>query len=258
MFPQTPLSLFGVLILRYLIIAAIPFILFYGLKRRVWLWKKIQSKFPHANDFIREIAYSVLTTLIFTAYGWGVFMSPLKTYTQVYFTIEEWGWGYFWGSVGFMLIVHDAYFYWTHRAMHHRLFFSWFHRVHHLSQNPSPWAAFAFHPLEALVEGGIIWVFAFLFPVHPLAVALFMLFMTIYNVYGHLGYELYPRSFASSVVGQWINTSVNHNQHHQYFKGNYGLYFLWWDRWLGTLRKDYEQTFQEVTSRRKTQPCDLF
>jgi sterol desaturase/sphingolipid hydroxylase (fatty acid hydroxylase superfamily) len=251
MFPQTSLSLFGVLILRYLIIATIPFILFYGIRRRAWLWKKIQSKFPHAHDFRREIAYSVLTTLIFTGYGWVVFMSPLTSYTQVYFTIEEWGWGYFWGSVGFMLIVHDTYFYWTHRAMHHRLFFSWFHRVHHLSQNPSPWAAFAFHPLEALVEGGIIWVFAFLLPIHPLAVALFMLFMTIYNVYGHLGYELYPRSFASSFVGKWINTSVNHNQHHQYFKGNYGLYFLWWDRWMGTLREDYEHTFKEVTSRKK-------
>jgi lathosterol oxidase len=50
-------------------------------------------------------------------------------------------------------------------------------------------------------------------------------------------------------VGKWINTSVNHNQHHQFFKGNYGLYFLWWDRWMGTLRKDYDRRFDEVSER---------
>lgn len=37
--------------------------------------------------------------------------------------------------------------------------------------------------------------------------------------------------------------------HHQYFKGNYGLYFLFWDRMMGTIRKDYDQHFDEVKSR---------
>lgn len=45
--------------------------------------------------------------------------------------------------------------------------------------------------------------------------------------------------------------SVNHNQHHQYFTGNFGLYFLWWDRWMGTLRSDYDQEFAEVKSRKR-------
>jgi sterol desaturase/sphingolipid hydroxylase (fatty acid hydroxylase superfamily) len=50
-------------------------------------------------------------------------------------------------------------------------------------------------------------------------------------------------------LGKWINTSVNHNQHHQYFKGNYGLYFLFWDRMMGTIRKDYDEKFDEVKNR---------
>jgi lathosterol oxidase len=118
-----------------------------------------------------------------------------------------------------------------------------------LSTNPSPWAAFAFHPYEAIIEAGIVVVIAFIMPVHPLALALFLLFMMVYNVYGHLGYELYPNGFSRSWLGRWINTSVNHNQHHQFYKGNYGLYFLWWDRWMGTLRPDYDEKFDEVTSR---------
>jgi len=73
----------------------------------------------------------------------------------------------------------------------------------------------------------------------------------LYNVYGHLGWELYPKGFSRHWLGKWINTSVNHNQHHQFFKGNYGLYFLVWDRLMGTLRNDYEQRFEEITGRKK-------
>lgn len=46
------------------------------------------------------------------------------------------------------------------------------------------------------------------------------------------------------------NTSVNHNQYHQYFKGNYGLYFLVWDRLMGTIRNDNEQLFEEIAGRK--------
>jgi sterol desaturase/sphingolipid hydroxylase (fatty acid hydroxylase superfamily) len=70
-------------------------------------------------------------------------------------------------------------------------------------------------------------------------------------VYGHLGWELYPKGFNHTWVGRWINTSVAHNQHHKYFTGNYGLYFLFWDRWMGTLRSEYDTSFEEVTSREK-------
>jgi sterol desaturase/sphingolipid hydroxylase (fatty acid hydroxylase superfamily) len=128
--------------------------------------------------------------------------------------------------VALMLFVHDTYFYWVHRAMHHPALFKIFHRVHHLSTNPSPWAAFAFHPFEALVEAGILIIIPFILPVHPMAVALFLIIMMAYNVYGHLGFELYPKSFSKSKFGKWINTSTSHNQHHLHFKGNYGLYLL--------------------------------
>jgi sterol desaturase/sphingolipid hydroxylase (fatty acid hydroxylase superfamily) len=171
-------------------------------------------------------------------------------YTQTYFKIEQYGTWYFLFSIVLMLLVHDTYFYWTHRMMHHPAVYRWMHKVHHLSTNPSPWAAMAFHPTEAVVEALVIAVIAFSFPVHPLAIGIFLLIMMVYNVYGHLGYELYPKSFSGTIIGKWINTSVSHNQHHQYFTGNYGLYFLWWDRWMGTLREDYDEQFEEVKSRK--------
>ena len=75
------------------------------------------------------------------------------------------------------------------------------------------------------------------------------MFMILYNVYGHLGWELYPKNFNKTKIGKWINTSVCHNQHQQFFKGNYGLYFLFWDRWMGTLREDYDSQYEKVKSR---------
>jgi sterol desaturase/sphingolipid hydroxylase (fatty acid hydroxylase superfamily) len=135
--------------------------------------------------------------------------------------------------------------------MHNKKLFPHFHLVHHKSTNPSPWAAYAFHPLEALVEVGIVVIFLFTIPIHKTHLMIFFLMMIVYNVYGHLGYELYPKGFHKTRIGRWINTSVNHNQHHQYFTGNYGLYFLFWDRMLGTIRSDYDGRFEEATQRSK-------
>lgn len=241
-------SLLLIIFLRYLFLAALAFLVYYVWKKQAWSWKKIQEKFPARPDYLREVGYSLSTSFIFATLGYLFFFGPLVPYTKVYTDLSLHSTAYFFGSIALTLLVHDTYFYWAHRAMHHPRLFPLFHKVHHLSTNPSPWAAMAFHPLEAVVEFGIVALVPFLYPIHPLAIGLFLLIMMIYNVYGHLGYELYPKGFASSLIGRWINTSVNHNQHHQYFKGNYGLYFLWWDRWMGTLRSDYEARFDQVKS----------
>ncbi len=236
--------------MRYVVVAGLFFFVYYVCKKRAWSFKKIQFRFPQSIDYLREVGYSLLTIFVFASIGYVLFFSPLRAYTFIYSDIAEYGWVYFIGSIGGMLLLHDTYFYWTHRAMHHRSVYRWFHKIHHLSTNPSPWAAYAFHPLEAIIEAGIVVVIVFVMPAHPYAVSTFLLLMMVYNVYGHLGYELYPRGFSSSAIGKWINTSVNHNQHHQYFVGNYGLYFLWWDRWMGTIRSDYDSAFEQVKSKK--------
>jgi sterol desaturase/sphingolipid hydroxylase (fatty acid hydroxylase superfamily) len=156
---------------------------------------------------------------------------------------------WFWLAFPAMFVVHDTYFYWMHRLIHHPRLFKSFHIIHHKSTNPSPWAAFSFQPLEAFFEAGIFVLLIVMMPLHLIHLFVFFLVMMVYNVYGHLGWELYPKGFSKHPIGKWINTSVNHNQHHQYFKGNYGLYFLFWDRMMGTLREDYDQYFEKVKSR---------
>jgi sterol desaturase/sphingolipid hydroxylase (fatty acid hydroxylase superfamily) len=241
--------------LRYFLFAGIAFLIGYLLFRRWLSYKKIQQRFPKSKDYIREIAYSVVTMLFFAFFPLLLIKNPaIEPYTTHYTKIEEYGWVYFLGAFPLMFMIHDTYFYWTHRFMHHPKVFRIFHLVHHQSTNPSPWAAYAFHPLEAIIEAGIIPVFLFTIPIHNVHLPIFFLLSIIYNVYGHTGYELYPKGFSKNWFGKWINTSVNHNLHHQYFKGNYGLYFLFWDRMLGTIRKDYDERFEEVKGRKKLEP----
>lgn len=230
---------------------SLAFLLFYIILRKSITGKKIQQKFPRLSDYTREIGFSVLTVFIMAFIPAIVIGSPdISRYTRFYIDIRQHSMTWFVLAFPVMALIHDTYFYWMHRVIHHPKIFKYVHLVHHQSTNPSPFAAYAFHPLEAILEACIFLVFVFTIPVHFYHLIFFFLFMIIYNVYGHLGWELYPKGFSKHWLGKWINTSVNHNMHHQYFRGNYGLYFLFWDRLMGTIRPDYEERFEEVKNRK--------
>jgi lathosterol oxidase len=235
---------------KYYVIAGVAFFLFYVLLKKRITWKKIQPRFPEEKDYRREILYSTVSILIFSLPPVLLLQSDrLRPHTTFYKDISRHGWVYFWCAFPLMILIHDAYFYWMHRLIHHPRLFRLIHLVHHRSVNPSPLAAYAFHPFEAFLESQIFVIFLFTIPINPWHLFLFFVFSLLYNVYGHLGFELYPKAFNRHWLGRWVNTSVSHNLHHHYFKGNYGLYFIFWDRLMGTLRKDYDEAYEEVTTR---------
>lgn len=239
------------LLIRYFVIAGGAFLVFYVFYKNRFRFKKIQAKFPTRKDYLREIAYSILTFFIFAGVALFLWNDHVRPYTQIYGQVSDKGWGYLLVSVIVIIFLQDTYFYWMHRLMHHPKLFKLFHLVHHKSTNPSPWAAFAFHPLEAIVEASILVIIAFTIPVHHYAILTFLIFLTLYSVYGHLGYEIYPKWLLKHPIAKWLNTSTNHNMHHKFFKTNYSLYFRFWDVWMGSTHKAYEDTFQEVTNRKK-------
>lgn len=234
-------------VVRYLFFGGIAFLFFYILFKNKTGLNKIQKRWPSGKDYQREIIYSMITFCIFALVPLVLNHPLVKPHTTIYSRLDQYSLWYSILIFPVMLIMHDTYFYFTHRMMHHPRLFNFFHLVHHKSTNPSPWASFSFNPSEAVVEAGIIYVFAFTIPVHFMHIFVFLIFMTAYNVYGHLGYELYPKGFNKHWLGKWFNTSVNHNMHHQYFKGNYGLYFTFWDRVMHTMQDDYDQRYDAVT-----------
>ena len=110
-------------------------------------------------------------------------------------------------------------------------------------------AAFAFHPLEAIVEVGIVPLVVFLMPIHPLALLIWVLYQTGMNVLGHLGFELFPSGFTTGKISKWHNTSTHHNMHHKLVNCNYGLYYNFWDRIMGTNHAHYSEEFENVKAR---------
>lgn len=234
---------FKYIIIRYTLLAGGSYLLVYVLLKKQLSKRKIQATHPKRNALLMEVLFSTQTMVIF-AFFFAFFFFLIPDKTLFYFNVSDYGWPYLIITFPFMFLIHDTYFYWMHRAIHHPKLFKSIHLVHHKSTNPTPLASYSFHFLESILEALIIPIIAFTLPVHPGAFILFLLMQFIYNVYGHLGYELYPAWFLRSKVGRWINTSTAHNQHHKFFEGNYGLYFLFWDRWMGTLRKDYDVIFE--------------
>jgi lathosterol oxidase len=233
---------------RYLIAASVAFLIFYVLFRKYIASKKIQPTFPNTSDYLRDIFYSVLSVLIFGVIGILTFRI-LRPYSFLYADFADHSTGYYIFTFVFLFFVHDAYFYAIHRLMHRPKLFKHIHLVHHKSTNPSPWTAYAFHPLEAILEALVILLMTFILPVHITVIGFLMLFQIFYNVYGHLGFELFPKRFHKTWIGRYVNTSVAHNQHHGKFHGNYGLYTLIWDRVFGTVRADYDETYDQVLNK---------
>ncbi len=240
------MMIFSLSIVRYIVFAGTAYFVFYVWKRRDWISMKIQAKFPDKKQLQREVFYSMLTFLIFGFVGGGVFLLSKAGYTKIYTNISDHSMWYFAFSVVAMIVLHDTYFYWTHRLMHHKKLYKYVHLVHHQSTNPTPLASFAFHPIEAVIEIGILPVVAMIMPVHPIAILLWILFMTTMNVLGHCGFEFYPSGFTKGGFTKWHNTSTHHNMHHRLVQCNYGLYFNIWDRLMQTNHKNYHEEFERT------------
>lgn len=245
------LKLIIAFILRYLLFAGIAFLIFYIIFRSFFDKNKIQQKEASKKDFSREIFYSIQTNLIFVGMAVLVEFGPISKHSQLYANISDYPLWYLPVSVALAMIIHDTYFYWMHRTIHREPLYKWMHKTHHLSTNPSPWASFAFHIGESVLESLIVLIVIFVIPIHISMVLVFTSLSLLINVYGHLGYEIMPKWFRKTPLFKIINSSVYHNMHHQYFKGNYGLYFRFWDRIMGTENPKYVESYDEVIDRRE-------
>lgn len=236
--------------LRYLMFAGIGWVVGYMVFKRRWAHRKIIQEQPSGADIRREIRLSLITVCIYGVVGavtvWAWQQHGLG---KMYLDLNAHSMAWFWTSLAILIVVHDTYFYWTHRWMHHPRLFKLFHRGHHRSMNPSPWATYAFDPLEAVVQAGIFPLAINLMPIHPLVFFMFMIWQITFNVIGHTGYEFWPRWLMDTWLGKLMNTPTNHIMHHEYLRGNYGLYFNVWDRLMRTNHERYEERFREVTSR---------
>jgi sterol desaturase/sphingolipid hydroxylase (fatty acid hydroxylase superfamily) len=233
--------------LGYGLLACSVWLFFYVFFRKALHHRRISDRQLRSRQVRREILHSLRSIVIFGLVTGAVVYAALCGWTQLYENIGAYGWVWFFASIGLMIVVHDTYFYWTHRLMHHPRLYRVLHHTHHLSTNPTPWAAYAFSAMEAFVQAGIGPLIVLTIPVHPAAFALFMVWQIVFNVFGHCGYEIFPRWFLRSPVGWVLNSPTHHALHHEKVRANFGLYFNVWDRLMGTNDPDYGPRFEMAT-----------
>lgn len=238
---------------RYLIAATLMSVATRVFWRVYFARRKIQDRQVTRVDFRREVLASIRTTVIFAIVGLALYFAAMAGWVTVYSDFSRHGPVYFVLTLAAMIVAQDAYFYWTHRAMHHPRLFRYFHRTHHKSHTPTPWAAYAFDAPEALVHVAFVPLWVALVPMHGLAIYLFVTYQIVRNVIGHAGVEVSPVSGRPSLLFGWLSTTTHHDLHHQNAHTNFALYFTWWDRWMGTEHVDYQARVADIANR----PCAL-
>lgn len=182
-----------------------------------------------------EIRWSLLSAAIYgvpagiVAWGW-----QNRGWTRIYDDVQAYPLWYLPVSVLLYLAAHDTWFYWTHRWMHVPRLFRIAHAVHHASRPPTAWAAMSFHPWEAITGAVVIPALVFIIPIHITALGAVLATMTVMGVTNHMGWEIFPRWVVHGPLGGWLITATHHQRHHVDYRGNYGLYFRFWDRLCGT------------------------
>lgn len=243
--------LFGVILFRYFFIAGGAYWLFYLVLGKSLAHRSLRrersaaaSRTPsQCQSIYREIKMSVLSAVIFalgaafvmTEYDWGI--------TLLYTDLHQYGLWYLGVSFVGVLMLQDGYFYFLHRLFHHPLLFKWIHYGHHRSGDPTPWTSFAFDLPEAFIQAFFFVGIVLIIPLHFLTLLTVLLTMTVWSVWNHLGFEIFPASFPQHWLGKWLIGSTHHAIHHRQYTVHYGLYFTFWDKLLGTEDPHYQNEF---------------
>jgi sterol desaturase/sphingolipid hydroxylase (fatty acid hydroxylase superfamily) len=226
-------AMFVVVMLRYFAVVGVAYYFFWYKPTAFALRRRLYQQLPPRRQIFAELYWSTVTSLIFAVIGaamyWGWQESYVKTNSDA---------GFIQSALTLVLyaLVHETYFYWVHRAMHLPALYKSLHLVHHHSVRPSPFASFSFHPLEAVLEALILPLLVLMIPAHPTALVIYLTAMTLSAAFNHLGHELFPANADNRFGWSFFIGAANHAEHHRTGVGNYGLYFTFWDRLLGTWR----------------------
>ncbi|NUO01655.1 MAG: sterol desaturase family protein [Saprospiraceae bacterium] len=244
------LAVFGVSVVvffRYVLIAGGFYFFFYRIARQHFTRRKISFRLRQPGQSWREVKWSALTSFAFGLAGALMLLAWQKGYTRIYTEPDAYGYAWLPVSLLIAMLLHETYYYWLHRWMHRPGVFRIIHKVHHDSLVTSPWTSFSFHPLESVLQAVVVPALTFALPFHYAVLVVLLTAMTISATINHLDIEIYPKGTSRHWLGRWLIGATHHSLHHLEFRTNYGLYFTFWDKWMGTESNKYETLIEEKT-----------
>lgn len=235
--------------LRYLIVCGGAFMLFWVIFADRFAHRRCQQTVPERKVQLIELKNSLIGVAFFIAPT--VLAMPLYQAGYIKFVVDPSATSPAMMVLSFVLFVigADAWFYWTHRAMHDSRIYRWTHELHHISVQPSPMAGYAFSVVEGLVLGLYLPLVLLFVPINAVVLAVFVVWFTFLEAYVHLGFEVLPRWIARNRVTKYLGTAVFHDMHHENRAYNFAVYFTWWDRMMGTIHPQYTERYEQVTAR---------
>jgi len=196
------------------------------------------------NQVKLEIQHSLQAFPVMTLLTLPWFMAEVRGYSKLYDNVDEYGWGYFAFSALWFLLFTDFGIYWIHRLEHHKLCYKWLHKPHHKWIVPTPFASYAFHPLDGYLQSIPYHLFIYLFPLHRMLYLGLFGFVNMWTILIH---------DSDMITGHPLETIINgpahHTLHHLYFTVNYGQYFTWADR----MGNSYRQPVSELDPLKEVQ-----
>ncbi|CAG9973313.1 unnamed protein product [Clonostachys byssicola] len=198
------------------------------LKNQIWLEIKQAS--------LAMPGLSICTTM--------TFLLEVRGYAKLYDVTEEGpGLWYDYTQIFFFIMFTDFCIYWAHRWLHAPLVYKYLHKRHHKWIMPSPYASYAFHPLDGFVQSAPYHLYPLLFPMHKFVFVGAFIFVNFWTIAIHDGEYITDNPV--------INGSACHTAHHLFFNYNYGQFTTLWDRLGGSYRKPDMAWFNKQTKKSK-------
>jgi len=172
-----------------------------------------------------KLGMSAMVVTVAETMAWLYFIDPYTPF-HGFFENRDYNIWWFLGSIPAYVWWFDTWFYWSHRWLHD-FDFLWnnVHYLHHQFKEPSCFAQFAVHPIEAMLQGPIGHFSATLFfPFHPVTISIFGFLGSLWAIAAHDG-----RQFDFN----------HHYYHHSKGRGrfiyfNLGFITPFWDSLCGT------------------------
>ena len=209
-------------LLAYFLFSGLSYLFFF-----VWGKRRFHPDYvPDREENNRARLWGSISVL-----GNAVLMVPFHWalahgYGNLYWDVDEYGWGWLALSFVLYLTVTETLIYWAHRALHSDFLYNWLHRRHHQFRVTTSWVSTAFHPFDSFAQALPHHLCAFLFPVHGVLYLIMVGFVTAWSV------NIHDR--VSLVRWKFINYTGHHTLHHWYYQYNLGQFTTVWDRLCGT------------------------
>ncbi|MEC9431743.1 MAG: sterol desaturase family protein [Pseudomonadota bacterium] len=212
--------------------------------------RRIQKRRDGLKRAIPEMKESCVSILVTTALL--SLALTLQGHGMTLWTPWTGVWGVLAGTA-LMVVGYDTYYYFAHRALHTRALYR-FHQWHHRSVAPTAWSSDSQSVGETFLIQSFQVVAVVLLPVPAWALILHRIYDHVNGQLGHVGHEYFAdrtTRFPSPMV-----CTTYHDLHHEKFRWNFGNYFSFWDRVMGTLEPDYDARVAALDPSKDARPAE--